>query len=61
MFDRYCLFVEDMYDINYLLILVFINGYWKFFIVEIFFGDGVFFRIIIYLIIILNLLLFLLI
>lgn len=58
MCDRYCLSVEDMYDINYSLILVSTNGYWKFSIAETFFGDGVSSRIIIYPIIILNLLLF---
>lgn len=59
MCDRYCLSVEDMYDINYYsLILVSTNEYWKFSIAETFFGDGVSSTIVIYPIIILNLLLF---
>ena len=33
----YCLSVEDMYDINYSLILVCTNEYWKFVITETFF------------------------
>ena len=32
-----CLSVEDMYDINYSLILVCTNEYWKFSITETFF------------------------